>query len=45
MEFALVPIASGGDVPDGAGADHPPLLGGELTGHGGAARRCVCIWA
>ena len=39
MEFALVPIESGGDVPDGAGADHPPLLGGELTGHGGAALR------
>ena len=39
MEFALVPTESGGDVPDGAGADHPPLLGGELTGHGGAALR------
>jgi hypothetical protein len=39
MEFALVPTVSGGDVPDGADADHPPLLGGELIGHGGAALR------
>ena len=39
MEFALVPTESGGDVPDGANADHQPLLGGELTGPGGAALR------
>ena len=34
-----MPTVSGGDVPDGADADHPPLLGGELIGHGGAALR------
>ena len=36
MAFALAGAASGGAVP---GASHPPLAGGHITGHGGAALR------
>ena len=39
MAFALAGAASGGAVPDVAGASHPPLAGGHITGHGGAALR------
>jgi hypothetical protein len=39
MAFALAGAASGGAVPDVAGASHPPLEGGHITGHGGAALR------
>ena len=39
MAFALAGAASGGAVPDVAGASHPPLDGGHITGHGGAALR------
>ena len=39
MAVALAGAASGGAVPDVAGASHPPLAGGHITGHGGAALR------
>ena len=39
MALALAGAASGGAVPDVAGASHPPLDGGHIIGHGGAALR------
>ena len=39
MALTLAGAASGGAVPDVAGASHPPLDGGHITGHGGAALR------
>jgi len=42
MALALVGAGPGGAIPDLVGASHPPLDGGAITGHGGAA---LCLYA